>query len=105
MMFMTNVFLIILAFINLSLNVKAQENKKDKFDAIDVSGFANSAHHWYDITDNDQAFLPVTNQKRYDSTDIRGIADNILLYQQVNGGWAKNYDMLAILTTKQRVNS
>jgi len=30
------------------------------------------------------------------------IGDNILLYQKDNGGWPKNYDMLAILTTSQK---
>ena len=33
---------------------------------------------------------------------MKEIADNILLYQQPNGGWPKNYDMLAILTEDQK---
>ena len=69
---------------------------------MDISGFFDSAHHWYDITDNAQAFLPLPDQKRYDPSQVKGIADNILLYQQKNGGWPKNYDMLAILTEKQK---
>ena len=69
---------------------------------IDISGFFDSAHHWYDITDNAQTFLPLKDQKRYKPTQVKKIADNILLYQQKNGGWPKNYDMLAILTNKQK---
>lgn len=71
-------------------------------DEIDVSGFYDSAHHWYDITDHDQAFLPLKNQKRYKPSQVKEIADNVLLYQQKNGGWPKNYDMLAILTNEQK---
>jgi PelA/Pel-15E family pectate lyase len=71
-------------------------------DIIDVSGFFDSAHHWKDITDYNQEFLPDPGQKDYKPDNVRGIADNILLYQQQNGGWPKNYDMLAILTPKQK---
>ncbi len=69
---------------------------------FDVSGFLDSAHHWKDITDHNQAFLPVRDQKYYKPNQIKEIADNILLYQQKNGGWPKNYDMLAILTPEQK---
>lgn len=68
----------------------------------DVSGFQDSAHHWYDIEDEDKLFLPSPNQPRFEPNDVRNIADNILLYQKSNGGWLKNYDMLAILTPDEK---
>lgn len=68
----------------------------------DVSGFINSSHHWYDIYDEDKVIEPLPDQAKYDISEVTGIADNILLYQKNNGGWPKNYDMLAILSDKQR---
>ena len=84
------------------INILAQNNKTDQSGIIDVSSFFDSAHHWHDITDNNQAFLPNPDQKRYTPSLVKEIADNILLYQQRNGGWPKNYDMLAILTEQQK---
>ncbi len=81
--------------------VYSQEQEDNK-QIIDVSGFFDSAHHWYDITDSHQVFLPLPDQKRYEPSQVKEIADNILLYQQKNGGWPKNYDMLAILTDEQK---
>jgi PelA/Pel-15E family pectate lyase len=69
---------------------------------IDVSGFYDSDHHFKDITDHEQVITPVEGQVRYDPAQVKGIADNILLYQQPNGGWPKNYDMRAILTPDQK---
>lgn len=68
----------------------------------DISGFQDSAHHWYDIADEDKLFLPSPNQPRFNPSEVGKIADNILLYQKSNGGWPKNYDMLAILTPEQK---
>jgi PelA/Pel-15E family pectate lyase len=78
------------------------QNKIKEKNFIDVSGFYDSAHHWRDITDYGQVFLPEVGQKSYKPVQIKEIADNILLYQQKNGGWPKNYDMLAILTPQQK---
>jgi PelA/Pel-15E family pectate lyase len=75
---------------------------QNDFHIKDVSGFQDSRHHWMDITDHEQVIVPLKNQPRYEAGDIRSIADNILLYQQPNGGWPKNYDMLAILTDEQK---
>ena len=82
-------------------NGYSQNNIQER-NFIDVSGFYDSAHHWRDITDYGQVFLPEAGQKSYKPAQIKEIADNILLYQQKNGGWPKNYDMLAILTPKQK---
>ena len=71
-------------------------------DTIDVSGFQDSRHHWYDIADEDKVIQPLPDQPVCKPSQIREIADNILLYQKFNGGWPKNYDMLAILTPGQK---
>ncbi|MEG8947041.1 pectate lyase [Rosettibacter firmus] len=68
----------------------------------DVSGFQNSAHHWYDIYSDENVINPRPGHPRYKPENVKEIADNILLYQKENGGWPKNYDMLAILTEEQK---
>ncbi len=75
---------------------------QNDFKIQDVSGFQDSRHHWMDITDHEQVIEPVKDQPRYEPSEVAAIADNILLYQQPNGGWPKNYDMLAILTDAQK---
>lgn len=71
-------------------------------DSVDTNGFMDSSHHWYDIADEDHVISALPDQQRYQKRDVAKIADNILLYQKTNGGWPKNYDMLAILTEVQR---
>ena len=71
--------------------------------SIDLSGFWDSAHHWYDINDEvSKIIFPQPDKPRYTKEQVREIADNILLYQRLNGGWPKNYDMSAILTPAQK---
>ncbi len=70
--------------------------------AIDTSGFEDSSNHWYEIADEDKVIQPLPDQPRYKPSEVREIAGNILLYQKSNGGWPKNYDMLAVLTPGQR---
>ena len=71
------------------------------FSQIDTTRFYDSAHHWYDINDTQRIINPLSNKPQYSSFEIEKIADNILLFQKDNGGWAKNYDMQAILTEEQ----
>jgi PelA/Pel-15E family pectate lyase len=73
-----------------------------KLNSIDVNAFYDSAHHWYDITDHEGIISPEHGQKKYKKTAVNKIADNILLYQKNNGGWPKNYDMLAVLNSTQK---
>ncbi|MFA6541945.1 MAG: pectate lyase [Bacteroidota bacterium] len=71
--------------------------------SIDLNGFEDSAHHWYDITDEtSKIIMPLPGKPRYTAGQVKEIADNILLYQRSNGGWPKNYDMQAILTNDQK---
>ena len=75
---------------------------QNQYEPIDISQFYNSAHHWYDINADDNIIEPKKDQPRYKPNQIREIAENILLYQKNNGGWPKNYDMLAILNDEQK---
>jgi len=79
-----------------------QAKTDNKVNEIDTNDFYNSAHHWYDIFDDKNVINPEPNQARYNPTQIKEIADNVLLYQRDNGGWPKNYDMRAILTAEQK---
>lgn len=80
----------------------AEERAKAEPAAIDTNDFYNSAHHWYDIYEKKNIINKEPNQPRYEPSQIKEIADNILLYQKDNGGWPKNYDMRAILTEEQK---
>jgi PelA/Pel-15E family pectate lyase len=91
-----------LIFSSLFLLLPALLFAQKDMDIKDVSGFQDSRHHWMDITDHEQVIVPLKDQPRYKPSEVKQIADNILLYQQPNGGWPKNYDMLAILTDDQK---
>jgi PelA/Pel-15E family pectate lyase len=69
---------------------------------IDVSSFSDSAHHWRKLRDETRVIQPEPGQPAYREDQVREIAGNILLYQRANGGWPKDYDMLAVLTEDQR---
>ena len=68
---------------------------------LDLKRFHDSAHHWYDINDEDRIINPLPNKPKYNADEITKIADNIILFQKGNGGWAKNFDMQAILSNEQ----
>lgn len=91
---------IIILLTNLSLFAQTDANKEKEV-SISTNPFSDSVHHWYDIHDDGNIVNPVANQPRYKETEIKKIADNIILYQRDNGGWPKNYDMQAILTREQ----
>jgi PelA/Pel-15E family pectate lyase len=69
---------------------------------IDISGFRSSAHHWRNIRDTNRFIQVLTGQPAYSPARVREIVANILLFQRENGGWPKDYDMLAILTEEQK---
>ncbi len=78
-----------------------QNDAENKRVDLDVSYFYDSAHHWYDIREEQRMIDPVKDQQRFNKNEFEKIADNILLFQKSNGGWAKNYDMLAMLSDEQ----
>lgn len=69
---------------------------------IDPAPFADNANHWYGIYDKHNIINPLPDRPRYKPTEIKNIGDNILLFQKNNGGWAKNYDVFAILSNDQK---
>ncbi len=70
-------------------------------DAIDTSGFRDATHHWRRINEPERVMQPLPDQPSYRDTQVSEIAANVLLFQRANGGWPKDYDMLAILTPEQ----
>jgi len=69
---------------------------------VDASSFRDGAHHWRRIRDDKRVIQAEPDQPAYEPTQVRAIAQNILLFQRANGGWPKDYDMLAVLTESQR---
>ena len=69
--------------------------------AIDTSGFRDATHHWRKINEPERVMQPLPDQPSYAPKQVREIAANVLLFQRENGGWPKDYDMLAILTEEQ----
>jgi PelA/Pel-15E family pectate lyase len=69
---------------------------------IDTRGFGDSTHHWRRIKEPERVMQPLPDQPSYAPEQVREIADNVLLFQRANGGWPKDYDMLAILTAEQK---
>jgi PelA/Pel-15E family pectate lyase len=68
---------------------------------IDTAGFRDGAHHWRNIRDTSRMIQALPDQPAYKPEQIDEIVANILLFQRDNGGWPKDYDMLAILTPDQ----
>ena len=69
---------------------------------IDYAPFSDNTNHWYSIADKHNIINALPNRPRYKPTEITAIGDNMLLFQKKNGGWPKNYDFFAILTSEQR---
>ena len=72
-------------------------------DGIPTEAFKDSAQHWYNVNPDgaDRVIHPLPGRPVYKKSQVREIAENILLFQRANGLWPKNYDMLAILTPEQ----
>lgn len=86
----------------LTKSMYAQQAPAQQFTQIDPAPFADDAHHWYGIFDKHNVINARPGRPRYKPTEIKNIADNILLFQKNNGGWPKNYDVFAILTDDQK---
>lgn len=68
---------------------------------IDTSGFRDATNHWRKINEPERVMQPLPDQPSYKPEQVREIAANVLLFQRENGGWPKDYDMLAVLTDEQ----
>lgn len=75
--------------------------KKGNTPGISVAGFNDGAHHWRRIRDTSRFIQPLPDQATYAPDQVDGIVGNILLFQRANGGWPKDYDYLAVLTSEQ----
>jgi len=94
------VFILLLFFVSFSF---AQESTTIyKFTKIDPAPFADNSHHWYDIFDKSNVVNPMPGRPQFKPDQLTEIAENIILFQKKNGGWAKNYDVFAILTDAQK---
>ncbi|MBL9163820.1 MAG: pectate lyase [Planctomycetaceae bacterium] len=84
--------------------VAATDSEADErtFTAIDVSAFRDGAHHWRKIRDPRRVIHVLPEQAAYAPDQVEEIVANMLLFQRANGGWPKDYDMLAVLTPEQR---
>jgi PelA/Pel-15E family pectate lyase len=78
------------------------QSRQANINVFDPKPFADAAHHWYDIAEKGMVVHPIPNQPKYALNELEKIGDNILLYQKTNGGWPKNYDVTAILTSEQK---
>ncbi len=73
-----------------------------KWPAISTSGFGSGIQHWRRVRDDTRFIKALPDQPSYSPEQVPEIVDNILLFQRDNGGWPKDYDMLAVLTEEQR---
>ncbi|MFO7657321.1 MAG: pectate lyase [Bacteroidales bacterium] len=69
---------------------------------LDTHLFRSSARHWYYIRERVNVINAIPGHPKHHGNELIEIGDNILLYQQDNGGWPKNYDMQAKLTEGQK---
>ncbi len=101
-MIVRRLLLIMLYCVNTELIIAQDKNKKQDYTKIELAPFSDNSNHWYGIAEKDRLINPLPNRPRFKPNEIENIADNILLFQKSNGGWAKNYDVFAILTDAQK---
>lgn len=65
-----------------------QQAKEHKEVEINLEKFADGIHHW-------ELFAEDLDYKRLDTNEYEAIADNIVQFQNADGGWPKNMDWLA----------
>ena len=92
---------LLIVLILLAQWLRAQDSLDNRLQ-ISPEPFADNSHHWYMGFAKDNMINPLPDRPRYKTTDLVSIGDNILLFQKKNGGWAKNYDVFAILTKEQK---
>lgn len=74
------------------------QSKDTKTFYIDLSKFDDGIHHW-------NLYSSLRSEKRLDTTNIVGIANNLIAYQNTDGGWPKNIDWLAELDSEMVLQS
>lgn len=61
-----------------------------------LNGFDDAIHHWRNVHGD--------KYPRYTPAQVAQIADNLLLYQRVDGGWIQNQDPTRILDAAERAH-
>lgn len=89
----TKILLVIIAFIFFGF-IKLQAQKID-YKPIDISGFEDDIRHWKNGPGKGLEY------KRYTPDQVAEIADNLLKFQNPDGGWPKNIDWLGKLDYEQ----
>jgi PelA/Pel-15E family pectate lyase len=74
-----------------------QPTAQKEYSYIDLSKFGDGIHHW-------ELYSRIRTTERLDTTDITGIADNLIAYQNQDGGWPKNIDWLAVIDPDSVMN-
>jgi PelA/Pel-15E family pectate lyase len=65
---------------------------------VSISAFSDGIHHWNLEHKN-------RNYERYSESQFIQIAENLIAYQNANGGWMKNMDWLAVINIDSVVKS
>ncbi len=86
---MKHLFLLLPALLTFT---SCAEPPAQSVEAPSIARFADCIHHWYLVHEHD-------NTPRLADDDYRAIADNLLRYQNEDGGWPKNIDWLLVLDT------
>lgn len=73
------------------LSVFACSTPKEDIPPIDLSKFSDGIHHW-------ELYSKIRSQQRWDTADVIQIADNLIAFQNRDGGWPKNIDWLTKLS-------
>lgn len=86
-------------FLSLFIIQSCNTTHKQKTDSyIDLSKFEDGIHHW-------NLYSEIRSTKRLDTTNSIGIANNLLAYQNEDGGWPKNIDWLTLIDHDSVINS
>ena len=72
------------------LSFSCGKQKEIKGHYINLSKFEDGIHHW-------NLYSRIRSDDRLDTNNVVGIGDNLLAYQNDDGGWPKNIDWLAKL--------
>ncbi len=84
------IFLIVGLSISI-LNDLHPQNKDLAFEPIDISGFEDAIRHWKNGPGKNLVY------ERFEEKQVKEIADNLLRFQNSDGGWPKNIDWLGKL--------
>lgn len=88
--FLMKYLLIVILVISTSYQANTQSMPCDSLPCFSLNKFRDGIHHW-------DLFSPVRKYQRFDTTDVVGIANNLVAWQNIDGGWPKNIDWLAKL--------